>query len=910
MTSENTSFYVVGGTLHADAPSYVERRADADLLAGLMAGKFCYVLTSRQMGKSSLMVRTARRLREKGLQVLVLDLTAIGQNLRPDQWYDGLLLRLGRQAGLEEQLEAFWESNRRLGPCQRFFTAIREILLPHLISQCRDLSPPSKPALVIFIDEIDTVRSLPFSTDEFFAAIRECYNRRSQEPEFEGLTFCLLGVASPTDLTSDSKTTPFNIGQRIELNDFSEKEAAPLAAGLAAVTRMAGSTDPRAPGRVLRRVWYWTGGHPYLTQRLCRAVADAVKDRRWWVGSEELVDQLCTELFLSSHARERDDNLIFVRERLLRAETDLMALLDLYARIQTGKAVADDPANPFVCLLRLSGIIRVSQGLLDVRNRIYRHVFDRNWVAANLPGAEVRRQHRAFRRGVLRGAALVGLVLILATAATALHRQADQRRQIQRVRQTLGGAYEDLRTYQDAADLQLQMRMDGAALTANGTSTFACVRPDKFNLSFKLRFGLMETNVRLICDGKRTWVHLVNANQYLLLPSTSRLDPLTDQTGLSGLFAAPLFLYAIVENNNPRQRVIDTIGSELDLIRRETVDELPGCLFAFQQQMPTKNDSLPMTARPAFENISGRLWVTPDDALIRRVSLDLSPVIQSATLPSLSGGPAREVSIQSYVMTSRHHDVRLNEPIPEELFQFAPPANARQIQAFDSATLFAVGDRSEVEPLFDRDTLNELIPGRPPEAGPAQLDLSTLYNAPLTQPWHSAITNNDLSALPQGLQTLQGRSFDIRGVVQLAGTAEAYLRRLYPDSVRGITVHQNVRQIHFLQSTGWTVADGTQIAYYLIHFEDETRRLVPVVYGYDVRNWWPQPNEPPDPSTGLHLAWQGPGTNTNSRRLYLTSWINPQPDIPVQTIDFISTLSDAAPFLIAITLDPLPQLSP
>ena len=27
--------------------------------------------------------------------------------------------------------------------------------------------------LVIFVDEIDVVRSLPFSTDEFFAAIRE-----------------------------------------------------------------------------------------------------------------------------------------------------------------------------------------------------------------------------------------------------------------------------------------------------------------------------------------------------------------------------------------------------------------------------------------------------------------------------------------------------------------------------------------------------------------------------------------------------------------------------------------------------------------------------------------------------------------------------------------------------------------
>ncbi len=87
--------------------------------------------------------------------------------------------------------------------------------------------------LVLFIDEIDVVRSLPFSTDEFFAGIRECFQRRTQNPVYERLTFCLLGVAAPADLIRDAQTTPFNIGRRIELNDFTPEESAPLAAGLA-----------------------------------------------------------------------------------------------------------------------------------------------------------------------------------------------------------------------------------------------------------------------------------------------------------------------------------------------------------------------------------------------------------------------------------------------------------------------------------------------------------------------------------------------------------------------------------------------------------------------------------------------------------------------------------------------------
>jgi hypothetical protein len=68
----STDFFKAGGTLHASAPSYVPRAADAELLAELLErllkGQFCYVLTSRQMGKSSLMIRTAARLRQEGMQ--------------------------------------------------------------------------------------------------------------------------------------------------------------------------------------------------------------------------------------------------------------------------------------------------------------------------------------------------------------------------------------------------------------------------------------------------------------------------------------------------------------------------------------------------------------------------------------------------------------------------------------------------------------------------------------------------------------------------------------------------------------------------------------------------------------------------------------------------------------------------
>src|ERR1700679_1522958 len=107
--NDQPNFYTIGGTLLPTARSYVTRRADRDLLRHLLDGDFCYVLTSRQMGKSSLMVRTAGALRKEGVKVAILDLTRIGQNLTPEQWYDGLLVRLGADLKLEDELDDYWQ---------------------------------------------------------------------------------------------------------------------------------------------------------------------------------------------------------------------------------------------------------------------------------------------------------------------------------------------------------------------------------------------------------------------------------------------------------------------------------------------------------------------------------------------------------------------------------------------------------------------------------------------------------------------------------------------------------------------------------------------------------------------------------------------------------------------------------
>jgi len=399
-------FFVSGGTLPLDSESYVERKADRQLLEFLEAGRYCYVLNSRQVGKSSLSVRTVARLTERGIRTVFIDLTQIGgRNVQAAQWYAGLASEIGRVLGLSSQMLAYFKEKTELSPMQRFFGAIREVVLEEI-----------KTPIVIFIDEIDATRSLPFDTDEFFAGIRECYNRRVQHEPSQRLTFCLLGVAVPNDLIRNAATTPFNIGERVQLQDFSLEEIRAFGQAL----------GPNGE-RLARRVHFWTNGQPFLTQSVCQEIA---ADSR--IQDEEGVDALVDRLFFGPKSVDTNVNLADVAHRALndsQEDSDKFRadLLSAYERVWRGGWVKDDDANRVSVVLKLSGLCRSEGGRLPLRNRIYQHVFDRTWIRANMPGQELIRQKISFRRGLMRGIAVTVVLggIIGTLALFALRARAD-----------------------------------------------------------------------------------------------------------------------------------------------------------------------------------------------------------------------------------------------------------------------------------------------------------------------------------------------------------------------------------------------------------------------------------------------------------------------------------------------------
>lgn len=361
MLKYSNRFFQAGGSLSLQLPSYIERQADHDLYQHLKQGNFCYVLTARQMGKSSLKVRTMNRLAKEDWVTISIDLTSFGTSgFTAEQWYLSFLVEISDALGIDDLLDEWWSKNLNITPVARLSRFWEEVLLKNIDRK-----------IVLFIDEIDSILSLKdksFSSDDFFAAIRAVYNKRSEKSNFERLNFAIFGVATPEDLIENFERTPFNIGISIPLNNFTSKEVTPLKNGFlneAIISQL-----------LLDRIIYWTAGQPYLTQELGQKLSD-VKCKKEEVNF--IVDKVVettffkNDIFNSSHFNN-------IQTRILANEFYNLRMLDIYKSIIENKILIESQKGNEQLYLKLSGLVKEQDGKLEINNLIYESIFDKNWI--------------------------------------------------------------------------------------------------------------------------------------------------------------------------------------------------------------------------------------------------------------------------------------------------------------------------------------------------------------------------------------------------------------------------------------------------------------------------------------------------------------------------------------------------
>ncbi|MBR8834406.1 MAG: AAA-like domain-containing protein [Stigonema ocellatum SAG 48.90 = DSM 106950] len=353
--------YEFNATLSEKSPTYVRREADNQLYESLKTGNFCYVFNARKTGKSSLRVQVMSRLKKVGVACSIIDIS--GGNIQQttlEQWYAGILNNIKKDFNLDVNLRSWIKERNWLSPLDQFREFIESILL-------RELSED----IVIFIDEIDSVLSLNFPSDDFFAFIRACHNRRVDVPEYNRLTFCLLGVATPSDLIADKKRTPFNIGRAIELTGFTLSEAK-----VSLIQGLVEKVDH--PEAVLKEVLEWTQGQPFLTQKLCNLVIDKAESKQ--PNIEQIVQKY---LIQNWQSQDEPEHLRTIRDRITSNERRAGRMLGIYQQILlTGSVAADDSSEQGK--MSLSGLVVKQEGKLKVYNRIYECVFNLGWVEKEL----------------------------------------------------------------------------------------------------------------------------------------------------------------------------------------------------------------------------------------------------------------------------------------------------------------------------------------------------------------------------------------------------------------------------------------------------------------------------------------------------------------------------------------------
>jgi GAF domain-containing protein len=347
--------YTVGGPLQPNAPSYVVRPVDHELEMALKGEGCCGVFAPGQMGKTSLRLRVMDRLQREGYACVALELMKMGcEDSTSQQWYGGIMQQLVRQLGVEMALGVWLRDRAFLSPVQQFSELLETLIFPTL-----------QAPIVLLIDDVERLGTLQFSPNDFFAVLRGCW-------ESGTIRVALFGdTLAPDGFDRSGRALLTQCGSRLTPGGFALAATQPLWQGLREHV-----PDPEA---MMALILDWTGGQPFLTQKLCALIVQAPQAPPADGQGAWLTQLITTQLLDPWESYDEPPHLRLICDRLLAPGPNLLPRLQGYQAVVTGQGDAVE-RSAVQQELQALGLIRVESGRARVANRIYQAVFSAVWV--------------------------------------------------------------------------------------------------------------------------------------------------------------------------------------------------------------------------------------------------------------------------------------------------------------------------------------------------------------------------------------------------------------------------------------------------------------------------------------------------------------------------------------------------
>lgn len=239
----------VGGAVPLDSEFYVMRPTDAEFHAALSRrDSIVLIKGARQVGKTSLLARGLQRGREAGAKVVLTDFQSLNAGCLES--VENLFLAIAGLIADQLDLDVFPDQvwHQQLSPSVNFERYWR-----------REVLAKSESPIVWGMDEVDQLFTCDFGS-EVFGLFRSWHNKRALDPAgpWRRLTLAIVYATEAHLFITDMNQSPFNVGTRLQLEDFTAEQAEEL-------NRRYGS--PLRDRTETARFFNLVGGHPYLVRR-------------------------------------------------------------------------------------------------------------------------------------------------------------------------------------------------------------------------------------------------------------------------------------------------------------------------------------------------------------------------------------------------------------------------------------------------------------------------------------------------------------------------------------------------------------------------------------------------------------------------------------------------------------------